>query len=362
MSRSSLQAALANCWGARGARSTNELAKLVRVVVNDSRLTLTATDIEVEASESMNVESSGSCDFLCGEQLVAICRDAQGDELQFDVKSDGVRIECGSASWSLPILGSPDEFPRFGKLEAASKVTLTSSSAVQAFKMVAFAHDEADMRYALNGVRLARIDGRMEFAATDSRRLAMLAVPVSRDEGEWEDVTLSRKASAIVAKVCGRSDCDVAISTDGKSVVVESVDGEWSVRSRLVEGRYPAYKAIETAAESGERRVSVGTEAFVSGLRQAMVCSDSDTKAVTISVSGGTMTIVGQAVGESVAQVPVESEHEMRFSVNGAYVLDWLRRCDGFVVEVRHDGKEGPIWMGLRESTARYVVMPLGDK
>lgn len=358
--RSELGAALANCWAARDAKGMKPGAAFVRLSVYGSALTLTATDSQsVEIQETLRVTESSNGSVLIGEHLVGICRDGVGDSVRLDEDGDKINISCGAAKWSVPIPANVDEFPAFKDFESVAVVKAETKKAVRAFRMVSFAQDTESPRYALGGV-LVEGEGRM--VATDSRRLSVCSMPLEAISGDWPSVVIPAKAVALISRVCARAEGDVTLTTDGTSVRVEAESGEWSVRARLVEGRFPAWRDVMSGGENGDIVVETNAGALLTAIKQASICADAERPSVVFETpEEGVLQVSssGASVGLSDVTVPVVSDGVLNVELNNKYVTDWLRNLDAVdPVRIRH-GEGRAVLFCDDSGSLKYLVMPL---
>jgi DNA polymerase III sliding clamp (beta) subunit (PCNA family) len=221
---------------------------------------------------------------------------------------------------------------------------------VDAMARVIHATDsDAGSRYALQGVRLERVDHRWRAIATDGRRLSVCGGDrQTAADGEW--LVPARLAKTLISVFGGAT--DGAIGTGANSIAMTA--GEWTVAGRLMEGRFPAWRSvIPTLPHS----VSVPAHELREMLTRVKVCSQE--AKIELSIADGALRAAGvdeTAQAEAEIVVPADAP-ALKTSVNADYLLAFFGDAIG-TVDIYYGTAEQALVL-VDGDHAVGVVMPM---
>ncbi|MEM9703895.1 MAG: DNA polymerase III subunit beta, partial [Planctomycetota bacterium] len=244
--RPTLSAAFAAVSGVVPARTPKEILKNIHLVADAGTLTLVGTDQEIGLRyELTDIELDTPGETLLPAARVGnMLRELTDDAVDIAVQDDGVRIACGHSEFKLSP-NDPAEFPPVPKFEEAHYIAVNGGVLKTAIGRTVIATDTESTRYALGGVLLEPEAEKFTFAATDSRRLAVVEAP-SRFENEpkieSEGPVVPSKAMQLIARSIDDEEAEVLMAVHANDVLVKS--GPVTISSRLVQGRFPKYRAV----------------------------------------------------------------------------------------------------------------------
>src|SRR6187551_1846121 len=170
-------------------RSTLPILSNVLLRAEGNRLELTATDLDVTISSSVEatVKKAGATT-LPVKKLVGIAKELASQEIDLEVDEKSFcSIRAGSSFFKIRGLG-PEEFPPLPKFKDDKKITLPQEKIRSMLKKTAFAISTDESRYVLNGIFFSLKEHKLTMVATDGRRLALVDeevdVPAS-SQGEF---------------------------------------------------------------------------------------------------------------------------------------------------------------------------------
>ena len=243
---------------------------------------------------------------------------------------------------------------------------LTGGVLHAAIKRTVFATDTESTRYALGGVLLEpQVDpergGTLTFAATDSRRLAVVEAPVTAD-GEVTTAdpgpVVPGKAMGLIERVLGDDDEAVHLAVRSNDVLCRV--GPAVISARLVEGRFPKYRQV-IPAES-KITVTTVTAPFYSAVRQAQIVTSDESRGVDFTFHEGTLTLKSSAadVGASTIELPIDYRGDsFTITFDPRFVADFLKVLDPeatFTIGL-NDPDSAAVFRTGEDYT--YVIMPL---
>jgi DNA polymerase-3 subunit beta len=144
--------------------------------------------------------------------------------------------------------------------------------------------------------------------------------------------------------------------------VAHATRGVVELSMRLVEGEFPDYKQV--VPEKSERRMVVGAEALLAGLRRVSIVSSERTRGVKLQLDPGRLEIssINPDVGEASEELTVEYDAEpLSIGFNAKYMIDVLTVLPPSTqVEMGFNDEVSPGVMRCEgDSDYLYVVMPM---
>ena len=133
-------------------RQTMPILANVLLVAKDGRLSVTATDLEVElvASVELAVEVAGEIT-VPGRKLLDICKALpEGANIKMVLDGDRVTISAGRSRFTLSTLPS-SEFPTIDEVAGEQRIKLAQSDLKRLLDKTQFSMAHQDVRYYLNG-------------------------------------------------------------------------------------------------------------------------------------------------------------------------------------------------------------------
>ena len=197
--RAALHEALAAISSVVLTRTPKPILQCVRLSAEEGHLTLTAYDQEVGLRyrlDQVEIQKPGETLVPC-DRLVAIVRESQDETLAFETSDDLLHIRGADSHFQIvgqnvrefpPVEGECDFKIQIGNLRDASEKTL-------------FAAARENTRYAINGVLWQRKGKKLQFVATDGRRLALSEAVLEDAAGEESQAIVPIKALSLLGRL-----------------------------------------------------------------------------------------------------------------------------------------------------------------
>ena len=259
-SRASLLGALQAVIGVVERRQTMPILANVLLVAKDNRLSMTATDIEVELQSSVAVDLDMAGEVTVpGRKLFDICKALpDGADVKLTLKADRVTLQSGRSRFSLSTLPAA-EFPVIEDIEADQSVEVPASVVHRLLAKTYFAMAQQDVRYYLNGMLLETEGALIRAVATDGHRLALCAAALGDDVSlPSQQVIVPRKGVLELQRlVSGDGTVHLSMGRNHIRVEIDSI----RFTSKLIDGRFPDYQRVNPGRSakplgSGQRDVA----------------------------------------------------------------------------------------------------------
>jgi DNA polymerase-3 subunit beta len=357
--REKLLAPLQAVIGVVERRQTMPVLANVLLGVADGKLSIAATDLEVElvAATEVTVQQPGDIT-VPGRKFLDILRALpEKSSVSMSTEGEKVVIRAARSRFTLSTLPAA-EFPVIDDINALQTVQIPRKELARLLEKTHFSMAQQDVRYYLNGM-LLEIDGAMLRAvATDGHRLALCEAALETKAKTSQQVIVPRKGVLELQRVLNdEGTAAVAIGTNH----VRAQIGDVRFTSKLIDGRFPEYSRVIPAAPSAAIRAD--RDVLRQALQRTAILSNEKYRGIRINVRNNAITVQAHNPEQEEAEEEIEvsysgDELEVGFNVN--YLLDALSAIDGQEVELGlTDSNSSCLIRSPGNSTARYVVMPM---
>ena len=358
--REKLLAPLQAVIGVVERRQTMPVLANVLLSAREGRLTITATDLEVElvaATAEVAVAHAGDIT-VPGRKFLDILR-ALPEKLSvsLSVEAEKVVIKGGRSRFSLSTLPATD-FPIVDDINAQQSVQIARKDLQRLLEKTHFSMAQQDVRYYLNGM-LLEIDGQvLRAVATDGHRLALCEGTLVSKARVSQQVIVPRKGVLELQRILTpEGDAELAIGSNH----VRAQIGDVRFTSKLIDGRFPEYSRVIPAAPAAA--IKADRDALRQALQRTSILSNEKYRGIRITVKKNLVMVQAHNPEQEEAEEEIEvgydgADLEVGFNVN--YLLDALAAIDGVEVELGlTDSNSSCLIRSPGNGSARYVVMPM---
>src|SRR5262245_13973478 len=247
--REGLLAACQLTSAAMPAKDLKPILKNLKAVARDGRCTLIATDLEVGIRldvQGLTIEEPGEA-ILPAAKLIAILREARDEQLSIEADPS----ECVILGTDSPLefrmpSEDPGQFPDFPTFAEDRYHEISAGSLREMIRRTIFATADETARYSMTGV-MWELDGdSAKLVATDGRRLALaegIATSVGGHTTKGQTPVVPTKAMGLLERNL-QDDAEGTVKVCIRPNEVLFRTGRAVIYSRLVEGRFPDYRAV----------------------------------------------------------------------------------------------------------------------
>lgn len=347
-------------------KSTMPILGNVLICVENSRLSLIASDLEIELTVNSPIEGNIKTGEITapGRKLFEICsRLPENEEITFRLDEDRLIITSGRSRFVLGTLPAAD-FPVIHGVSPKIETDVPQATLRYMIDSVQFAMANQDVRYYLNGVLFEGDSSCLRAIATDGHRLAVASVDESPlKEGDKLHLIIPRKAINELLRLLSDKPGDmVKIQTGDNHIRLETE--QFVFISKLIEGRFPDYRRV--LPQGGDKIVSIDRDLLKQGLTRVAILSSEKHRGIRMQLVPGTLRIFANNPEQEHAEEEIELPYagdNFEIGFNAGYLLDVLNTVpSGEVRLVMQDAT----CSALIQSESRperfenlYVVMPL---
>lgn len=364
--RSALVRTLAHVQSVVERRNTIPILSNVRMEGEDSRLRLTATDMDLELVEAVAaaIEAEGAVT-VPAHTLYDIARKLpEGADVAFDASggADSVHVRSGRSRFTLPCLPITD-FPVMAGGDLPCRFTIAAGELRNLIDRTRFAISTEETRYYLNGIYLHRAETEgaavLRAVATDGHRLAMVDVPPPEGVESLPGVIVPRKTVNEVRRLIDETAGDIECAVS--ETKIRFAFGETVLTSKLIDGSFPDYQRV--IPTGNDKTLEVKCKEFTEAIDRVSAISSEKSRAVKLSADDGVLVVSASSPEYGQATEEVEVRYDgarLDIGFNSRYLLDITQQLGGEHARLTlADASSPTILHDVGDASALYVLMPM---
>ena len=344
-------------------RQTLPILANVLLSVSNGRLSVTATDMELELIATINVDDATDGDATVpARKLIDICRALPPESsISFQTEDERAVLRAGRSRFTLSTLPAED-YPSFDAVEAETVVKVQQGALKRLIELTQFAMAHQDVRYYLNGLMLEMSADRLRSVATDGHRLAIADLDLTIDGmREPRSVILPRKGVTELVRLLNNSDEDIELRVSANQIKLrlEGID----FTSKLIDGKFPDYERVIPKVDDCDKQIKVDRELLRQSLARASILSNDKYRAIRLSLEPNTLRLVASNPEQEEAEDEVEVDYQgadLEIGFNVSYLIDALAvlPAESALIHLT-DASSSCLITADEAQDCQYVVMPM---
>jgi DNA polymerase-3 subunit beta len=365
VNRSTLLSALEPARRVSEARSTIPILLNVLLAVENGKLRVEATDLDMVLSVAVaaDVEKAGSVTAPVRTLYDLVRKLPDGASIALEHLDDLLSIRSGRTRAKIATLPAHDWPDVVNDDNWAARFSLSPDSLAGMLARTEFAISSEEARYYLNGVYLhcVEIDGRrlLRMVATDGHRLARIETAAPEGSADMPAVIIPRKAVAEIEKLCKGVTDDVTIALSQNKMRVDI--GDIRLSTKLIDGTYPDYSRVIPA--NNTKVATLNRATFAAAADRVSTIATERGRAVKLAFDEGRLVLTVTGGDQNSAVEEIEADYAcppIEIGFNSRYLADILSTLEGDDVLVSMSDPGSP---ALLQSTASdellIVLMPM---
>jgi DNA polymerase-3 subunit beta len=340
-------------------RQTMPILANVLLVAKSDKLSITATDLEVElvATASVDVQSGGEIT-VPGRKLLDICR-ALPDAAEVHISQSGEKliVKSGRSKFSLTTLPAA-EFPTVDDINAGQSLELPQETLGRLLEKTHFSMAQQDVRYYLNGLLLETGKKHLRAVATDGHRLALCQAELPGGKLPEQQVIVPRKGVLELQRLLtGVGSLNVELGSNHIRIQLDGI----RFTSKLIDGRFPEYERV--IPQDTSNALAADRQQFKAALHRTAILSNEKYRGIRLTIQKDAVILQAHNPEQEEAEEELEvsyggAEIEIGFNVN--YLLDALGAIDSEQVTLALvDGNSSCLLSEPGNDDCKFVVMPM---
>ena len=347
--------------GAVERKSTSPILGNVLIQSENGKISLTATDLEIELIAYLDLASTESfATTLPARKFFDICKALpDGSDITFKIEENQVQLVSGRSRFTLASLPAKD-FQRIDDIKSQVSFSLPQKDLKLLIDKTAFAMAQQDVRYYLNGLLMELFSEGLRIVATDGHRLALSEYHGDLSVNLDKQLIIPRKGVLELARLLDtHSDDLISIIISQNHIRVESDDLIFT--SKLIDGKYPDYNRVIPV--DGNKVMTVNRETLKSALQRISILSNEKYRGIRLTFSENNLSIQANNPDHEEAEEEISvnyNESPIEIGFNVTYLLDVFSVLDSEEIQIKlKDSNSSCIITSTESENFRYVVMPM---
>ncbi len=330
----------------------------------ENGIQLTSTDLEL-ATETViggKVVKNGAV-VVSFDLINSVVQNLNSEKISLEIKDEKLALKADNYEASLNVYNVED-FPIIPKVESRKNfLKMNASLFKESLRQSLTATQYSEIRPEINGVYFNYQSPDLFLVGTDSYRLVERKIDSSRYDLNLDElgIILPLRACEVLLKLINNND-DLSMFIDPNQVMVETEN--LTLVSRLIDGKYPDYKAAIPKDEKME--VVIDRNETINAVKLTKVFAEKSNN-ITLGLNSkeSIINIFAQndELGENIYHLPVKikgAKEDVKLSFNWRYLLDGLKIFEGKeVVFGINDSASAMTIRSKSEPGIVYIVMPL---
>jgi DNA polymerase-3 subunit beta len=347
-------------------RNTIPILANVLIRADKSKLSLKATDLDLEVIDAVDAEVSpaGSTTVPAHMFYEIVRKLPEGSQIALEASGDRavLAIRAGRSRFTLQTLPESD-FPDLAAGEMTHKFTLAAADLKRLIDKTQFAISTEETRYYLNGIYLHTAgsgkSAKLRAVATDGHRLAQVELPLPSGAAGMPGIIVPRKTVGEVQRLIEDAGAEVAIElSQGK---IRFTIGDVVLTSKLIDGTFPDYARVIPLGN--DKELVVDKKDFEASVDRVSTVSSERGRAVKLSISSGRLllSVTNPDSGSATEELEIEyGADPLDIGFNSRYLLDIAAQIEGEVAVLKLADAGSPTLIQDKDSAgALYVLMPM---
>ncbi|BBE20027.1 DNA polymerase III beta subunit [Aquipluma nitroreducens] len=272
-------------------------------LLEDNRLTVTASDLESTLITSLELENTSGTGTIAvpAKRMNDTLKEFPEQPLTFQIDPETFQIDIFSQNGKFSIVGqNGEDFPQQPILNegVASTINVNHSVLLSGINKTLFATADDELRPVMNGIFIELTTEDMKFVASDAHKLVRYKRFDAKAEKDASFI-LPKKPAAILKSLLPKEDFDVKLEFDDKNAFFTL--SNYKLICRLVEGNYPSYNSV--IPQNNPNKLVIDRVEFYNTVRRVSVFSNQASNLVRLKLTENQLVVSAQDVDFAISAV-----------------------------------------------------------
>ncbi len=359
-----LQQALNYCQGVIEKRSTLPILSNVLLNASDSKLIITATDLDlifIHEIKNIEVIEQGTTTTTSSIMYDIVRKFSPGKKINLSLTEiSKLQLESEKSIFNLNCISS-SEFPLTDENFNENEFEINSKKLLKLLNKCKISVSNDETRHYLSGIYLhqTEVDDKnyLTAVATDSHRMSISKIRLDK-KINFEAIILPKKTIFQLCSLLDNYDGNVKISNIKSKIKFEFSDS--ILISKLIDGKFPNY--IQVIPKNNQKKLEIDLKLFLGSVdRVASVSLDKkDGVKFSLTKDSLNLTVNNTNSGDGNETLNVLFDHDLEISFNSRYLIDVASQLDGEKIEIfLNDSGSPALIKDPSDFDSIYVVMPM---
>jgi DNA polymerase-3 subunit beta len=351
-----LQKALDVIAGVVPSKTTLPILTCVLMEVADSRLVLSATNLDVSittSTDKITIKDEGKV-AIPAVKFVPFVRTLRPGSVVISQKGKQIQLVSGKARMTENTM-NVEEYPALKELKEKNGLEVEAAVLIDMINETSYSVSKDETRPALMGILWEIRSDSLTLVATDAHRLARSARPMEWDVPGDREMIVDTAGLRHLPRIVGGLAQD---EIEAGNITLYMGNNQLSFRAgptilhtRLLEGPFPDYNAV--IPQDNDKHITLDKADFSQTIRRVSITADRITSQIKLGIESGRMELSARGTegSQSEDEIPVSYDGEaLEIGFNFVYLQDILKN-------IRSDS----ILLSLKDSQSAALIKPLTD-
>ncbi len=359
-----LQEALNYCQGVIEKRSTLPILSNILLDANNSRLTLTATDLDlifIHHIDNVEVIENGKTTTTSSIIHDIIRKLKSGKKINFSLSSENkLQVESENSIFNLNCI-SATEFPLMEENFNDNEFSIKSKDLLKLLNKCKFSISNDETRHYLSGIFIHQTEVEdkvyLTAVATDSHRMSISKIRLEK-KINFDPIILPKKTIFQLCSLLDNYDGEVKISNLKSKIKFELKNS--ILISKLIDGKFPNY--IQVIPKNNQKKLETDLKQFLDSVDRVASVSLDKKDGVKFSLKKDmlNLSVNNTNSGDGNENLKVKFDHDLEISFNSRYLIDIASQLNGDKIEVYLNDTGSPALIkDPGDFDSIFVVMPM---
>ena len=331
----------------------------ILIECSKGKLTLTATDLEVQLSCTIDNVNSNE-DFITtipGRKAFEIIRSLGNKEIEMLISDSTITIKSSNSSFKLQTLPA-NEFPLFDAAGSDTTFGAKQQEIKSLFNKTQFSMAQQDVRFYLNGLLLEVSPNKLVSVGTDGHRLAKSKITIEKSNINEASYILPRKAVQEIQRIINDQG-ETKITFSDNRAVFEF--GSTTLVTKLIDGSFPDYTRV--IPEDTSINIVLDVSNIKPALQRVSILANEKFKGVRVDLEDDILNVSSENPEQEQATEAISIEKtgsSLSVGFNVSYLIEAISACQGELVNLGlNDENSSALITDPSDPESKYVVMPM---
>ncbi len=317
-----------------GSKTTSQILEGIKLVCEDNKLVLTATDLEMSVEKTIRAEvESGGETVVPGRLFGEYIRKLTNEQITCELnEKNQLNISYADSQGCLQCM-DVIEFPTIKEVERNDYFEILKSDFKTLINCVNYAVALDESRPVLKGILLeiSKANNTIKSVAVDGCRLSLANKKLNMATNDFKIIVPGKNLTEIVKMMDG--DDTVKVYVHSNNIMVDL--GDTVIINRLIDGQFINYKQI--IPHDFATSVTINKEQLENAIDRASVLSRIDkNNLVKFDIKEKTLTLTSNSeIGNTKENITVGLKgNDLSISFNSKYFTDCLRTIENSYVKL----------------------------
>ncbi len=359
-----LQQALNYCQGVIEKRSTLPILSNILLNAQNSKLTITATDLDLIFIHNLNnieILEEGKTTTTSSIMYDIVRKFSSGNKINLTLNDKNkLHLESEKSNFNLNCIDA-SEFPLTDETFDQNEFLLNSKQLLKLLNKCKFSISNDETRHYLTGIYFhqSEVEDKnfLTAVATDGHRMSISKIRLN-NKINFEPIILPKKTIFQLSALLDSYDGDVKISNMKSKIKFELSNS--ILISKLIDGKFPNY--IQIIPKNNQKKLEIDLKLFLNSVDRVASVSLDKKDGVKFNLSKDllNLSVNNTNSGDGKETLGVKFDHDLEISFNSRYLIDVASQLDGDRIELFLNDTGSPALIkDPGDFDSIFVVMPM---